>query len=233
MWQPTTLTVYCLNSLDGRVKWSIHDERINGFIESTDYIINLGRLLVNPWTGGTYELPYRWREVFIDDDYFYAIQENGAIAVYSTPGRFKVHVLDKNVSLEVGESVEIPIIFDVKKGLEVDNIEIITVCDNSCISYSLDKNLVNSDTVIWLSIKAKCKGATHILLIFASGTTMEAKYFLIGIIVHGKLTNYSAQMCENIISYLAAMVLLIVILITLTIVSVIRKRIKHNLVSFL
>ncbi len=226
-------TVYCLNSSDGKIKWSIHDERINGFIESTDYIINLGRLLVNPWTGGTYELPYHWREVFIDDDYFYAIQENGAIAVYSTPGRFRVHVLDKNVSLEVGESIEIPIIFDVKKGLEVDNIEIITVCDNSCISYSLDKNLVNSDTVIWLSIKAKCKGATHILLIFASGTTMEAKYFFIGIIVHGKLTNYSAQKCENIISYLAAMVLLIVILITLTIVSVIRKRIKHNLVSFL
>lgn len=216
-------TVYCLDGLNGDIKWSIYDERINGFIETTDYIINLGMLFVNPWTGGTYELPYRWREVFIDDDYFYAVQENGAIAVYSTLGRFKVHVLDKNVSLKVGEIIDIPIIFDVKKGLEVEDIEIITVCDNSCISYSLDKNVVNSDTVVWLSIKAKCKGATHILLIFASGTTLEEKHFIIEVTVHEKPEKPPVQRSEALTPYIEAIILLMIILVILSLVLTIRR----------
>ena len=195
----TESTVYCLDACTGEIEWTIYKQGLNGFIESLDYMISLGNFLLEPYTGSIFELPYDWKEVFIDDDYIYALHESGMFEIYTLPGRFKVFSC-KEVNLKLKEVKDVPVIFDVKKGVHIDHVNVTVICNSSCVKVDI-KNVTmrGSDKVIWIRIKAENVGAANIMVVFVVDNPFEVMYTIIRVTVRKMHMEYPAE--ENKLPY--------------------------------
>ena len=160
-------TLYKLDANHGEVLWNICDNRFEDYIQVSDYIVNCGKVLVDPWTGELYTLPDDWSYVqLISSDLIYVISSDGKLRIMepSTPYYVVGPFIDE-INIHVNESSSLQIFVDVGRYFEY-SVLVKTEYNESIINCTVSNQLLNKDEVVNITVRGLNQGETALNIWF-------------------------------------------------------------------
>ncbi|RLG64506.1 hypothetical protein DRO02_01335 [archaeon] len=160
-------TLYKLDAENGSIIWFINDDRLEDYIQVSDYIVNCEKLLVDPWTGKIYDMPEGWKYVkLISSDLIYVITNDGKLKLMEPSIQFYViESMPDEVEIYVNESLTVQILVDVNRYFEY-SILIESVYNESVIACNVSDKLIIEDKLINFTIRGLHEGKTDLIIKF-------------------------------------------------------------------
>ncbi len=160
-------TLYKLDANCGEVLWNICDGRFEDYIQVSDYIVNCGKVLVDPWTGELYALPDDWSYVqLISSDLIYIISSDGKLKIMepSTP-YYVVGPFVDEIDIHVNESSSLQVLVDVRRYFEY-SVLVKTEYNESIISCTVSSQLLIKDEIVNITVRGLNQGETTLNIWF-------------------------------------------------------------------